>query len=149
MEEVGTTWIVAADAERARIFAEPLRAGALRELPDLEMSITAAEKGAGRGQRATVHSRTGVARHGAGDRSPQHEAERRFLQRIADRLAERARLGEFDRLVLMAPPHALGVLRQVLPHEVASRVELADPHERTEENAEALRLRLREARARA
>lgn len=149
MEEGGTTWIVAADARRARIFVEPLRAGALRELPDLEMTITAAERAAGRGQRATVHSRAGVARHGAGDRPPQHEAERRFLRRVADRLAEGATQGECDRLVLMAPPHALGVLRQALPHAVASRVELADPHERTDGTAEAVRLRLREARARA
>ena len=145
MHEDGVTWIVNADAVEARVFAEPRRAGDLHELPELRMTASDAE----RGQAASVHQRAGMGRHGAGERSPEHEAERRFLTRVAARLMLGAGRGEFDRLVLMAPPHALGALRQALPPTVAARVEVTDPHERKHDDAKTLRHYLREARARA
>lgn len=148
MDQGGVTWIVAADAAEARIFSERVRSGALRELPELRMTISDAERGAGRRQTGTVHQRRGVGRHGAGDRSPEHEAERRFLKRVATRLMVSAGRGDFDRLVLMGPPHALGALKQALPAAVAARVDVTDPHERRQDDAEALRRHLREARAR-
>jgi protein required for attachment to host cells len=148
MDQGGVTWIVTADAAEARIFAERARSGALRELPELRMTASAAERGAGRGQAATVHQRSGPGRHGAGERSPGHAAERRFLQRVAARLMISAGRGEFDRLVLMGPPHALGALKQALPPSVAARVDVTDPHERKQDDAETLRRHLREARAR-
>jgi len=149
MHEDGVTWIVTADAVEARVFAEPRRAGDLHELPELRMTASDAERGAGRGQAASVHQRAGMGRHGAGERSPEHEAERRFLTRVAARLMLGAGRGEFDRLVLMAPPHALGALRQALPPTVAARVEVTDPHERKHDDAKMLRRHLREARAKA
>lgn len=149
MDEGGVTWIVTADAVEARIFAERVRSGALRELPELRMTASGSERGAGRGQAATVHQRQGAGRHGAGERSPEHEAERRFLKRVATRLMLSAGRGEYDRLVLMGPPHALGALKQALPAAVRARVDVTDPHERKQDDAEALRVRLREARARA
>jgi len=148
MDQGGVTWIVAADAVEARIFAERVRSGALRELPELRMTITDAERSAGRRQTGTVHQRSGVGRHGAGDRSPEHEAERRFLKRVATRLMVSAGRGEFDRLVLMGPPHALGALKQALPAAVAARVDVTDSHERKQDDAETLRRHLRDARAR-
>jgi protein required for attachment to host cells len=148
MDEGGVTWIVTADAAEARIFAERVRAGALRELPELRMSVTHTERGAGRGQRATVHQRSGLARHGAGEVEPEHEAERRFLKRVATRLMVSAGRGEFDRLVLMGPPRALGTLKKALPPAVAARIDVTDPHERKQDDAETLRRHLRAARAR-
>ncbi|UTP41177.1 host attachment protein [Phenylobacterium sp. LH3H17] len=149
MDEFGVTWIVTADAVEARFFSEPVRAGALRELPDLRMTASNAERGAGRRQGATVHQRVGAGRHGAGERSPEHEAERRFMTRVATRLMVSAGRGDFDRLVLMGPPHALGALKSALPASVAARLEVTDPHERKQDDAESLRRHLREARARA
>jgi len=148
MDEGGVTWIVAADAVEARIFSERVRSGALRELPELRMSVSDAERGAGRGQRATVHQRSGGGRHGAGDAEPEHEAERRFLKRVATRLMVSAGRGEFDRLVLMGPPRALGALKKALPPAVAARIDVTDPHERKQDDAETLRHHLRAARAR-
>lgn len=148
MQEGSVTWIVTADAIEARIFAEPMRAGGLRELPELRMTASEAERAAGRRQSATVHERAGMGHHGAGERSPEHEAEQRFLTRVAARLMLGASRGEFDRLVLMAPPHALGALKQALPPAVAARVDATDPHERRHDDAETLRRHLREARAR-
>lgn len=148
MDQGGVTWIVTADAAEARIFSERVRSGALRELPELRMAASDAERGAGRRQVATVHQRAGAGRHGAGERAPEHEVERRFMKRVATRLMVSAGRGDFDRLVLMGPPHALGALKKALPPTVAARVDVTDPHERKQDDAETLRRHLREARAR-
>ena len=146
-QEGGTTWIVSADAAEVRIFAERVRAGPLRELPEQHMSIRDAERGEGRGQRGSVHQRAGAGRHTA-DRSPGQAAERAFLERVALQLAARAAQGAFDRLVLMGPPRALGVLKKALSPALAARVDVADAHAGKGDDAEALRRHLREARAR-
>ncbi|HEY0651450.1 host attachment protein [Phenylobacterium sp.] len=148
MDQGGVTWIVTADAVEARIFAERVRAGTLQEMPELRMAASDAERRAGRRQVATVHQRAGAGRHGAGERAPEHEAERRFMKRVATRLMVSAGRGDFDRLVLMGPPHALGALKRALPPTVAARVDVTDPHERKQDDAETLRRHLREARAR-
>jgi protein required for attachment to host cells len=148
MDQGGVTWIVTADAIEARFFTERVRSGVLKELPELRMSATDAEREAGRGQSVTVHQRTGSGRHGAGEVDPQHEAEKRFLKRVATQLMVSAGRGDYDRLVLMGPPHALGALKKALPAAVAARVDATDPHERKRDDVEDLRRHLREARAR-
>lgn len=135
MDQGGVTWIVTADAAEARIFKERVRSGALAELPELRMVATEAEREAGR-------------RQGPDGRTAQHEPERRFLRRVATRVALGAGKGEFDRLVIMGPPRALGLLKGALPPEVAARIDVTDPHERKQDDPDALRRHLREARAR-
>ncbi len=60
--------------------------------------------------------RGSTAHHGVGsDRKPrQHEAAL-FAHRITHEVAEAQRADRFDRLVLMAPPGFLGLLRRTLP----------------------------------
>ena len=137
MEQSGVTWIVTADADEARVFCERVRAGVLKELPELRMNATSAERAAGRS-----------GTHGGGEGGPNHEAQRRFLRRVATRVALGAGRGEFDRLVLMGPPRALGFLKMALPTQVAARIDVTDPHERKQDDPEDLRRHLREARAR-
>lgn len=148
MDHGGVTWVVTADSVEARVFAERVRSGPLRELPELRMAATDAERGAGRREQATVHARVGSWRHTAGGRETAHEAEVRFLRRVAVALGLAAGRGEFERLVLMGPPHALGTLRQALPDSLATRVDVTDAHARKHDDAETLRVHLREARAR-
>ena len=105
MDVTGTTWILVADGDQARIFEERQRAGEVREV---------------------------VARH-----------------MVAESLAEPARGGVFQGLVIMAPPRALGVLRQALPKPAQALVEGSDPHECVRETAEDIRHRLRHLRAKA
>jgi protein required for attachment to host cells len=50
------------------------------------------------------------------------EDERHFLQSLAERLEKEARAGAYDRLILIAPPRALGDLRPFLSKPVKSRV---------------------------
>lgn len=149
MEDTGVTWIVAADAMEARIFAERARSGAVKELTELRMASTSTEQGAGRGQRATGHQRHGPGQHGVGEHDPHVEAERRFLKRVANRLTLESGQGAFDRLVLMGPPKALGILKAELPPAVAAKIEATDPHERRRDDADEIRRHLRDARARA
>jgi protein required for attachment to host cells len=147
MDTGGTTWIVTADAREARVFVERARGGHLKEAPSLHMQADALDPGRGR-QRATVHARVGSGRSGAGDADPAAAAEARFLRKVADRLAEAFERGEFQHLVLMAPPHALGVLRAALPPAVARCVQASDPHERRGDGPDEVQRHLRAARAR-
>jgi protein required for attachment to host cells len=65
---------------------------------------------------ATAHHGTG------GERSPRkHEAEV-FARQVAEQLEQARRSGEFDRLVVMAAPTFLGVLRKVLPDSLRLHV---------------------------
>jgi len=135
MDQGSLTWIVTADGREARVFCERARTGPLHELPALHMTATDQERAAG-------------AHHGGDQRAPQHEPERRFLRRVANRVALEAGKGEFERLVLMGPPRALGFLKTALPPEVVARIDVTDPHARRQDGADVLRQRLRQARAR-
>lgn len=133
MEDTGVTWIVTADAGSARVFAEPARTGPVRELPDLHFTA--------HGDELAHHA------HHRGRPDGGHEGEAKFMRRVANRVALAATDGQFQNLVLMAPPRALGLLRSALPPAVAARIEVTDPHERTHENAESVRRALRHARS--
>lgn len=147
MDVTGTTWILVADGDQARIFEERLRASDVRELESLHMGRGGGDYPRGANHGATVHDRAGYGQHGAGERAPHQEAEDRFLERVADSLAEPLRRDAFQSLVIMAPPRALGVLRQALPKAAHARLEGSDPHECVRESAEDIRTRLRKVRA--
>ena len=134
MDQGSVTWIVTGDGRQARIFSERARTGPLQELPALRMSATDQERSAGR-------------RHPGDERAPQRDSERRFLRRVANRVALEAGRGEFERLVLMGPPRALGFLKLALPPEVVARIDVTDPHARCDDDPDALRHHLRQARA--
>ena len=63
---------------------------------------------------ATAHHGTG------GERSPRKHEAGEFARRIAKLLENARREGEFDRLVVMAPPAFLGRLRAALPESLRS-----------------------------
>lgn len=67
--------------------------------------------------------RGAVARHGTGgERRPRrHEAEL-FARRIAEQLEHARDHDEFDRLVVMAEPRFLGLLRSAIPGSLRSQV---------------------------
>jgi protein required for attachment to host cells len=51
---------------------------------------------------------------------PHDELKAQFMKKIVGVLESRQ--GDFDRLILVAPPRALGLLRKSLPDTVASKV---------------------------
>lgn len=66
---------------------------------------------------------TGVGQRSALDDTDWHElAKERFADDLAELLYRRAHRGDFDRIVLVAPPKTLGELRKKLHGEVERRV---------------------------
>jgi protein required for attachment to host cells len=144
MEDGGTTWVLAADGGSARMFEERRRSGELVELTERRMHRAQADLPATHAHGATVHDRMGQGRHGAGEASPQDEAERRFLSRVVAVLASGN--GDFDHLVILAPPKALGILRAALPQRLAERLQASHACDCVKETPEEVRRRLRDAR---
>ena len=109
----GATWFLIADGSRARVF-ERQRPGA--EIHELEtLSVRAPTMRAPRDRPPRVHDRMGPGRHAVtGRTSPRIMAENLFLQSVAKQLNERATHGAFTHLVVCAPPHAMGVLRDAM-----------------------------------
>lgn len=68
----------------------------------------------------TIGRRRGsVAHHSTGgERNPRKVAARRFARRIIQALEEARRQNRYDRLVVMAPPAFLGLLREEMPAAV-------------------------------
>lgn len=146
MAPTAETWIVIADGAGLRVLEERRRLGPLTERADLAVKSTE-DRGQSSAHTGTVTDRSGHGRHGAGETDPAENAEHRFLRAAAKQLDAAALAGAFERLVIIAPPDALGVLRGGLAAATARRIEVCDPHERCREDAETLRDRLRAIRA--
>ena len=106
----GTTWVVVADARRARIF-DVEDAG----LPPVLRSTVPAPPPEGR-PHPPQHGWT----HGS-DPHPEHE-ERRFVQVLVQALEHGMAENRFRNLVLVAPPKLLGLLRESLPRGLSERL---------------------------
>ncbi|MEC7256194.1 MAG: host attachment family protein [Pseudomonadota bacterium] len=66
---------------------------------------------------------TGVNQRSALDDTDWHElAKERFASDLSDKLYEMAHKGEFDRLVIVASPQVLGVLRADMHNEVTDKI---------------------------
>jgi len=106
----GTTWVLVADARHARVL-EVEDAGLL---PRLRSTVNAPEpEGL---YRPPEHGWT----HGP-DPAP-GEDERRLAHTLVQALERGAADNLFRHLVLVAPPHLLGVLRESLPRGLAERL---------------------------
>ena len=140
------TWIVVADGASARIFEERRRLGPLSECTDLAMAADGKMHGPS-DQDAAGANRTGAARHASATVESAAKAERRFISRLAASLDAAVLAKSFRNLVLIAPPEALGQLRDALRPAAARCIEACDPHERRTEDARALRTRLQQLRS--
>lgn len=142
------TWIVVADGKGARIFEERVRLGPVSEMPELA-ETSHEDRHLARAAQGTVTQRHGHGRHGVGDTEPARRAEHRFLQQIAKRVDAAGLAGAYEKLILIAPPDALGALREALSPATLKRVEVSDPHERHRADAAEIRERIRVLRANA
>ncbi len=118
------TWIVIADGARARIVKNAGPGRGVETDPELVFrsehrklqEIMADRPGrafdsVGKGRHAMACGADGV-----------REDERHFLQSLAERLEKEALADAYDRLILVAPPRALGDLRPFLSKPVKNRV---------------------------
>jgi len=119
-----TTWVIAADSSRARIFEVLGKERRLREVADLlnpegrsserELKSDAEGRYYGHGDRSRAHS--------AGEASAVDHATEIFSRELG-RYLEKARTDrQFERLYVMAPPRFLGLLRRNLSNEVQKSI---------------------------
>ena len=117
------TWVAVADGAKALVFEnlgtelEP----ALHVLRKEELdNPPTREQGTDRPGRRPD---TGIGQRSAMEETDWHDiAEERFLRAFAERLNRAAEAGRVARLVLIAPPRALGVLREALAGPAAGIV---------------------------
>lgn len=118
------TWILIADASRARVL---LYRGPEHKLETVEgMTLAFDHKRAreiGADKPGRSFESVGATRHAVSPHSDlERIEEKRFAHEIAERLDKEAERASFERLVLVAPPTMLGDLRQALSARLAALV---------------------------
>lgn len=140
------TLVILADGAQARGLGERRRHGPLSELDRWTMKAAEADRHLATTYGGTVTDRVGYGRDNVLEAPPAETAEKRFLEGVAEQINRSAAAGEFEHLVLIAPPRALGVLRHALKPAVARRIEVTDDHERIRASADDVRAVLRDLR---
>ncbi|MEH6437133.1 host attachment protein [Massilia sp. DD77] len=149
---MSTTWIVSADAGRARIFAESDANTPLQEVQD--MVNPAARTG-------TTEELTdrmspiaaGSSSHGTGgalptkqyqpQQTPEQRESQTFASEINDVLLKARQAGQFDRLALVAEPQFLGALRNQLDPQLKACVSYEIDKDYAHSNGQQLRDQIR------
>lgn len=149
---MSATWIVAANASRARIFsqAEPSRPlEEIRDLVDEAVRLRAAETRTDRlGSMAAAKGTYNVGAATPGStyqpaQTPEEHETENFARQLSACLLEAWQEGRFGKLQLAASPQFLGVLRGVLDAHVKAVIELEINKDYTQSSAAELRERLR------
>lgn len=126
------TWIVVANAGRARLFSRLGRTRRLSEIGDMVNTAvrlrTEATESDALGQHAASKSRhsVGAPTQPSGYEPHQTPAEHQtegFARNIAQHLRDARQQGRYARLILIASPEFLGVLRKQLDPNLASRID--------------------------
>lgn len=118
------TWVLVANQAEAKIYSANQYGGNLTLAHTLNH-----EEGSAHARDLTsdspgrVHDRMGSARHAMEpDTGVKEEQRRRFVKEIVDCLQTAHLRGDFDRLILMAAPAVLGVIRNTLNAELTKAV---------------------------
>jgi protein required for attachment to host cells len=120
-------WVLVADGEKALF----LRNEGDAQYPNLQVVRKLREENPPTREQGTdAPGRTGLGGTptSAMEETDWHRiAKERFADEIAERLYAMAHRGDFDRIVLVAPPAVLGAMRQKLHKEVTERIEAEVP----------------------
>ena len=119
-----TTWVVVADSSRGKIFVQDTHSSELLEQVDLvhpSARLRGVDLSSDRSGRHSGAFGQGSHLFDARTEAKEHEAES-FAKEIAERLETGRTSGQFQKLVLMAPPKFLGELREQLGDEVRKLV---------------------------
>jgi protein required for attachment to host cells len=120
MMKLQTIWYVVADGGRARILQKRGRQGNRQEGFDNRQEFVSANlhrqtHDLGTERPGRVRESATSAHHGVQPRQDFHQADKQsFVREVAAVLNEASQRDEFDGLILVAPAHALGDLRQAL-----------------------------------
>lgn len=118
------TWIVVADHQHARLYVNDGPGHGVQPLDDIEMdTVLKPSRDIDAHQPDTGFSARNGVHHGYEPKTDAHEkAGRDFLKDVVDAVGAAKGRGAFDRLILVAPPRALGELRQMLPDALGQSV---------------------------
>ncbi len=118
------TWILTVDHQHARAYSCAGRGAALVPVDALTLDgHLPASHEAGSHRPDLGYAAKGGPGHGYEPRTTPHDkAGRTFLDRVVTALADAMQAGDAQRLVLVAPPRALGELRARLPDSLRSKV---------------------------
>lgn len=118
------TWVLIADGGSARFFSNEGPGKGLAALQPEEVRIDLPESREINADRpGRTHDSAGAGRHAMEPPSdPKEERKRVFLDTIAHGINAAAVAGEYDRLVVIAPPKALGELRAKLNDHAQKRI---------------------------
>ena len=121
---MSTIWILVANQAQAKIYSTSRIPGTLVLMGTLKHPEGAAHAGdLGGHAPGRAYNRTGPARHGIEpETSVKEEGRRRFVKEIVGRLQTAHLRGEFQRLVLLAAPAVLGVIRKTLNGDIVRTV---------------------------
>jgi len=116
-------WYAIADGGRAR-FVERDEDGDFRTVANFESTdLHARTRDLGTDRPTRVRDRVGGGRHSVEPRSDlKQQAKEDFLKTVADALAAEHARGQFDQLMLVAPPGVLTELKQKLAKPIADIV---------------------------
>lgn len=120
-------WILLADAARARVLKKPGRAPDMMQAPAEIVFEAEAEHRPLRDIMADAPGRSFASSGGRRSAMEYHsdpvrEQTRRFATSVLADLEARFDAGEFDELVICAPPRMLGALREAIPEKLAAVV---------------------------
>ena len=127
------TWIVSANAGRARFFAQTNATAPLQEINDMVNSASRLRTSETESDDIGLRSAS-KSRHSVGAPTPQsgyqpaqtpaqHSTEL-FARTVADYLMQARQQGKYRQLMLVASPEFLGVLRKLLDPQLESAVRL-------------------------
>jgi len=140
------TWVIVANSERCRALEERRRGGVLKELEAWDCRQAEQDRRHADHEPAVRGQRFGLGRSVVNRRDFEAQAERRFLTRYAHQLHLAGVKGRYERLILIATPPALGVLREELGRPVQRYLERTAACDCVEETPGALRERVRTLR---
>ncbi|PIB97175.1 host attachment protein [Caulobacter sp. X] len=113
------TLVVVADGRRARLLEQPRIDGPLHDRPEWLADVK-------------EHHDHAAPSHITHSGDARDRAEKAFLTDLAKRLESLGAKHHFDQIILVAPPRALGHLREALSPGLAKKVVGSDPHERVD-----------------
>ena len=118
------TWVLVAESSRAKLYSANTRRGPLVELDTFVHPAGRMHEGDLVSDRpGSDGGAVGQGRHIVADRTTAKKHENiSFAKEIAGNLDEARHKGSFDKLILIAPPAFLGLLRDNLSKETMDRV---------------------------
>jgi len=118
------TWVLVADGSRAAIYRNDGPGRGLEALPDRRFEIELPPDRALRDDRpGRSFESASEARHAMSPPTDFHRREKEwFAEQLAGAVEQAAKTGDYDRLVIVAPPQALGNLRDALGDHAKARL---------------------------